>query len=1684
MKTGFEDKRIELDSGYTLNFPGIDCIVDECIGKGSNAIVYLGHYADHQIKDLYHRILIKELYPFDGKENDGISRSSNGEITVPSSSEVFFAVHKKSYLSGNRFHLKLLADNPGELDSHINTFEYNNTLYSILEFTGGRSMLQEIQKGEDLSLERIMKWMNGLLTVLNVFHEAGYLHLDISLDNILLVGEGETERVTLIDYNSIISLEELKGPDDVILSVKKGNEYAATEILHAKREKIGPWTDLYSVTAVFFHLLFNRRRSLIERKNSFVLPDTSKSTALKGQNSIVLDMISTILKKGFESSPQSRYQTIKQMKTDFAELEERIACRGITHWALWQKGNDYVTDIIKNNTTWHFLMDPHKIYPLKAQPLTTEDDQNNEITLLDDSFRKEMVSKKPVLLLGSGGMGKTTFMLRLAYNRDKNYTSKSMAVIYISLFGWKNGDKTFIQDKILEKLDFSHEQLESARKELRHLLGNTIQTNRGAVPSVLLCLDGLNEASGDISPLLDEIQELNTLSGVKIVLTSRSEITGNEFNRWVISRLTHEDVQTILKQRHIPEPENMEIMELLHIPIMLSMYIEALNGRKFLKLDTKDELLEEYLSVLITKEARNSLNLDSLIPADTIAVQDSPAYFGAQVAVKYILPEIAALLQKQKSSLSEKELYHCVEKCYKYLNQKAFTGVFDKWIGHTSELKLGAKNADEWYGKVVQEILWKKLGLLVRDMDCYRISHQIIEEYMVQKSIEFHVQFDLERKKLKNRRRILSGAVVMAAILLFGLYNYYMSTILREQNQTALKNESAALAYASESKLKEGDRTAALTLALQALPTEDNDRPYVADAENALIDALYLSKDDGYQAMHKVNLSVGNWKNEISKDGTYFVALDENGYLRCYNTQTEELLWSYFSAVTSTTRSDRLSLLSIIESQNAVLFANENSETILLSLETGKEIWKFSYSELNEDRFGDIEQIALSGDQQILAIGYETRKSNTGYTYNYDVKALFKKITFIDMTTGKQLSKTNALPVSFSIYCSFTGNGVFSDGNTAYATLINDIHNSTYELITVDPFSGEVKQTAWVKQDSSIHTTLETLSTLYYLPPTIITKGGFLIYVYEYDSSSHRSGMCQIAYLEEGASDWSYNDSNIVPSNDTTLPDLVTYQDTKLFIYSDVILMTGINSGMILCTRQFNDNTIAYYFVSKGAITLILKDGRQRAFSLPSLNAYEYLSKRVSNFEVSGAVGYHNEKEPFVLIPEEDGNSIVLYEWWQNEEIGQIVLSEDELDGSNFFGRIFVFPNGKEFLYLDDEEKDDAKDSYIYENTGRVYNIEGELVDQFVFDAKVSFVTNQLQVSEDSRYLVSNDYIYDMTLHQLITLEDFFLEKQRYPEIKCAVTNSGIQAICLFENEMQVLENGKGDLETSEYIEKFNLAKLDRSYTEQHPDKSFENITLGKNDMVVLCCSDNSEDEGNRISKSATDYYLVYFIKEKKWVRVENKAETKDYPNLTIAKEKAIFAAFDDDKAIRIYDANTGEALYEYQTSINVEAIIDMQFILNDRYLVILTQENGCTYQIIRIEDGTIVGQYVSDNASKYANLVVHEDAENNRIYLFDNESWRTALEINTERWTEVNRIPYLKGIIGENMFIINDHSNLQLVPRNDLSTLIKKAEDILNSSTKNSSTKNSSTNNPGTDTPGADTPGTDTPGTDEISTE
>ena len=72
------DDRIILERGTMLLFPGMACQIDSFVGKGSNAIVYMGSYPDEQSGNLRHRVLVKELFPFE--EHGQIYRDAAGDI--------------------------------------------------------------------------------------------------------------------------------------------------------------------------------------------------------------------------------------------------------------------------------------------------------------------------------------------------------------------------------------------------------------------------------------------------------------------------------------------------------------------------------------------------------------------------------------------------------------------------------------------------------------------------------------------------------------------------------------------------------------------------------------------------------------------------------------------------------------------------------------------------------------------------------------------------------------------------------------------------------------------------------------------------------------------------------------------------------------------------------------------------------------------------------------------------------------------------------------------------------------------------------------------------------------------------------------------------------------------------------------------------------------------------------------------------------------------------------------------------------------------------------------------------------------------------------------------------------------------------------------------------------------------
>lgn len=92
-------------------------------------------------------------------------------------------------------------------------------------------------------------------------------------------------------------------------------------------------------------------------------------------------------------------------------------------------------------------------------------------------------------------------------------------------------------------------------------------------------------------------------------------------------------------------------------------------------------------------------------------------------------------------------------------------------------------------------------------------------------------------RKMKKAAAALSA--VAASAILFGIYSTYNAVMIQQNYEGKQRNQSKYLADTSLGLLEAGDRRAAALVALEALPGEENDKPYVAEAQYALSRALY-----------------------------------------------------------------------------------------------------------------------------------------------------------------------------------------------------------------------------------------------------------------------------------------------------------------------------------------------------------------------------------------------------------------------------------------------------------------------------------------------------------------------------------------------------------------------------------------------------------------------------------------------------------------------------------------------------------------------------------------------------------------------------------------------------------------------------------------------------------------------------
>jgi serine/threonine protein kinase len=125
----------------------------------------------------------------------------------------------------------------------------NDTAYTVMEFEDGRSLGEMLgHSGRRLSPEEVRRLAEGLLLGLGAVHAQGFLHRDIKPSNIIIRRDGVP---ILIDFGAA---RQAMGDRSRTLTSVLTPQYAPIEQYTAEGKQ-GPWSDIYSASAVLHHAI-------------------------------------------------------------------------------------------------------------------------------------------------------------------------------------------------------------------------------------------------------------------------------------------------------------------------------------------------------------------------------------------------------------------------------------------------------------------------------------------------------------------------------------------------------------------------------------------------------------------------------------------------------------------------------------------------------------------------------------------------------------------------------------------------------------------------------------------------------------------------------------------------------------------------------------------------------------------------------------------------------------------------------------------------------------------------------------------------------------------------------------------------------------------------------------------------------------------------------------------------------------------------------------------------------------------------------------------------------------------------------------------------------------------------------------------------------------------------------------
>ena len=314
---------------------GIILNVEQVLGVGGSCIAYQVSYNENG--DIPHKGILKEFCPA-YLEKFNFYRE-NDAIVVPEACKEEFEQGATEFKNTYRIINEYLSQNLSASNYHtvqLGLYEGNNTVYTLTSCDYGKSY----DKISENNLLEIMKLMLSVTRAVEMYHCAGYLHLDIKPKNILVLDD-VTDLVKLFDFDSLTSIEKIKNRE--IYAVPIPEDYYVPELENFDLRNIGIQTDIYEIGAMTYARIF-KKNPTVDDVNAIDKVDIDLSDFAVGVSPQAKFEISELLKKTLQISKRKRYASTSELKAQLEKIISLLSNKApyLIDMPKWQPTSNYV----------------------------------------------------------------------------------------------------------------------------------------------------------------------------------------------------------------------------------------------------------------------------------------------------------------------------------------------------------------------------------------------------------------------------------------------------------------------------------------------------------------------------------------------------------------------------------------------------------------------------------------------------------------------------------------------------------------------------------------------------------------------------------------------------------------------------------------------------------------------------------------------------------------------------------------------------------------------------------------------------------------------------------------------------------------------------------------------------------------------------------------------------------------------------------------------------------------------------------------------------------------------------------------------------------------------------------------------------------------------------------------------